>query len=157
MTRNRATSDGCEPPVTVHIRGRERLDTKHLAEGGPDQGEMNRRHVFALALALLVVAAWGTVVTNGSAKQRALSHEEAYLQEELENAPCLDSYGTHETTDESRASVVGYQLDGRTVRVFQPYWYGTDDEEADSTSEAVYVVGGDTVYRVRGEPLDLPC
>lgn len=118
---------------------------------------MDRRHVIALLFALLIVAAWGAFVTNGDAKRRALSHEEAFLEAELENSSCLGSYGTDETTDEKRASVVGYQLDGRTVRVLHPYWYGTADEEADSTSEAVYSVSGETVRRVRGEPLNLPC
>lgn len=119
--------------------------------------DMDRRSVVALVVALLVLAVAGVSAINGHAKDRAMTQEEAYLEAELSNASCIESYGTFETTDQKRASVIGYHSDGVTVRVQHPYWYGTDDVEADALSEAVYVVSSDTVRLERRTPLDLPC
>ena len=118
---------------------------------------MDRRQAVSLVLVVLVLAAYVVTVTDRGAKQRALAHEEAYLRAELSNASCVTSFGTFETTDEKRARVVGRHLDGRTVRVVHPYWYGTNRSEVDAASVAVYSVSGETVRRVRGEPLNLPC
>lgn len=120
---------------------------------------MNRRHVVALVvvLSMLAVAGVSAVDGDGDAKERATSQEERYLEAELANASCVDSSGTHVTTDQKRASVIEHQHNGTIVRVQHPYWYGTEDVEADARSEAVYVVDGDTVRLLRRTPLDLPC
>ena len=118
---------------------------------------MKRKHIINITIILLVIGGYAVWTTDRSAERRALAHEEAYLEDQLANAPCLTSYGTTETVDETRASVIGHRLDGRMVRVVHPYWYGTGEVEADSSSEAVYFVGGDTVRRVRGGSLNLPC
>jgi hypothetical protein len=118
---------------------------------------VNRRHVINVIIVLLVIGGYAVWTTDRSAKQRALAREEAYLESRLANASCLTSYGTTDTIGGEQASVIGHRLDGRTVRVTHPYWYATDEVEADSFSEAVYFVGGDTIRRVRGDPVDLPC
>ena len=118
---------------------------------------MNRRHVVNVAVVLLVIGGYAVWTADRAAEQRALAHEEAYLEDRLANASCLTSYGTTDTVGGERASVISHRLDGRTVRVTHPYWYGTDEVEADSFSEAVYLVSGDTVRRVRGDPVNLPC
>ena len=112
-----------------------------------------------MLLVALVLAGWALSVADGRARQRALDHEGAFLESRLSNASCVDSYGTYATTDRERASVVGRGLDGWTVRVAHPYWYGTDEVEADTRSEAVYVVAvGDGRTRLlRREALSLPC
>lgn len=118
---------------------------------------MNRRHVVNVIVVLLVIGGYAVWTTDRSAERRALAHEEAYLENRLANASCLTAYGTTDTIGGEQASVIGHRLDGRTVRVTHPYWYETDEAEADSFSEAVYVVGSDTVSRVRGNPVNLPC
>lgn len=70
-------------------------------------GKRNRRAVVALVVVLLVLALAGVFAITGHAKDRAMSQEEAYLDAELANASCIESYGTHETTDQKRASVIG--------------------------------------------------
>ncbi|WP_416840509.1 hypothetical protein [Haloferax sp. DFSO52] len=118
---------------------------------------MNRRALGIAGLILLVVVAGSVVVADRHAQRVALSHEESYLQSHLEEATCLTSSGTSETTGRNRASVVGRSVDGWTVRVSHQYWYSTEQISADAFSEAVYVVGVDAVRRVRGESLNLPC
>lgn len=120
---------------------------------------MDRRRVLTALLVVIVLAGWALSVADGRAKERALDREAAFLESRLSNASCVDSYGTDATTDSERASVVGRGLDGWRVRVAHPYWYGTDEVEADTISEAVYVVPvGDGAARLlRREPLGLPC
>lgn len=120
---------------------------------------MDRRHGFALVAVLLVLAAAGVSSIDGTANatERAMAQEETYLEAELANASCIDASGTYATTDRRRASVVEHQHDGTIVRVEHPYWYGTDDVEADALSEAVYLVSEDAVRLLRRAPLELPC
>lgn len=118
---------------------------------------MNRRGLGTVALILLVVVAGSVFVTDRYAQRQALASEQAYLQSQLEQASCLTSSGTSETTGRNQASVVGRSVDGLTVQVSHQYWYSTERISADAFSEAVYVVGVDSVRRVRGEPLNLPC
>lgn len=118
---------------------------------------MTRRALGIAALVLLAVVAGSVFVTDRYAQRQALASEQAYLQSQLEQASCLTSSGTSETTGRNRASVVGRSVDGWTVRVSHQYWFSTEEMSADAFSEAVYVVGVDAVRRVRGEPPTLPC
>ena len=118
---------------------------------------MDRRQITSLMLTLLVLVGGVILITDGRAKHYALTHEEAYLQAQLENASCINTYGTYETTTEKQASVIDHRLDGVVVRVNHPYSYSTNQTEADSSSKATYFVGIDITRRVEGEPLYLPC
>ncbi|MFC7203649.1 hypothetical protein ACFQJC_08990 [Haloferax namakaokahaiae] len=117
---------------------------------------MPRRSRLSVLLVALVVLAGVVYLTNGVATQRAIEHEEAYLNSQLSNATCLTSYGTTETTSRTRASVVGYGLTSRTVRVQHAYWFSTGELDADGSSEATYEVTIDSVRRVGGDSVT-PC
>ncbi|KAB1193313.1 hypothetical protein GJR96_07595 [Haloferax sp. MBLA0076] len=112
---------------------------------------MNRRQALSLALILLVLAAGALFVTDRYAKRQALQQEEAYLQSELARSSCVTNFDTSGTVGDEKATVVDRSLDGRWVRVSHPYWYDTDQTHADTSSEAVYYVGLNSVYRVNGE------
>lgn len=94
---------------------------------------------------------------NESAERRALAAEQAYLEAQLRNASCVESWGTNATVGiEEEATTVNRTKDGLYVEVTHPYWYGTDRVEADSGSTALYLVTPETVERVRGDDVS-PC
>ncbi|KTG27805.1 hypothetical protein [Haloferax profundi] len=95
-------------------------------------------------------------VSDDDAKARALAAEEAYLEAQLQNATCLLSWGTTPTTASKEAMVVERSADGIIVDVTHPYWYGKENEEADSVSEAFYLVTETSVERTSGSDVS-PC
>ncbi|MGB9955979.1 hypothetical protein ACOZ4B_06270 [Haloferax prahovense] len=95
-------------------------------------------------------------ISDEDAKARALAAEEAYLETCLQNATCLLSWGTTPTTASKEAMVVERSADGVVVDVTHPYWYGKEGEEADSSSEAFYLVTETDVERTSGDDVS-PC
>lgn len=94
---------------------------------------------------------------NESAEERALAAEEAYLEAQLRNASCVESWGTDATVGiEEEATTVNRTEDGVYVEVTHPFWYGTDRVEADSGSTAIYLVTPESVERIRGDEVS-PC
>ena len=96
-------------------------------------------------------------VSNRTARRRALAAEESYLTDHLQNASCLEDWGTTETTVSKRATVTKRTSDGVYVEVTHPYWYYTDETEADLGSDALYVVTDETTERKRGESISPSC
>ncbi|WP_224270498.1 hypothetical protein [Haloprofundus salinisoli] len=98
-----------------------------------------------------------SVVSDEEAKERALEAEKAHITEQLENASCVSGWGpTAPTGVEKRAVVIDRTADGVHVEVTHPYWYSTDDTEADVGSDARYAVTDETVRRVSGDDV-APC
>jgi hypothetical protein len=95
-------------------------------------------------------------VSNAAARDRALAAEEEFLRAELENASCLNGWGTTPSTASESAEVVERSADGVTVSVTHPYWFSTDDVEADGASNAFHVVTKDGTQRASGTEID-PC
>ena len=96
-------------------------------------------------------------ISNETVMERALAAEETYLEAAFRNASCVESWGTEATVGIDRgATVVNRTADGVYVEVTHPYWYGTDDTEADGGSNALYLVTSETVHRVRGDDVS-PC
>ena len=110
--------------------------------------------VFSVLLVL------GGVAAVFGAQQRALRVEEAYVASQLENAKCLDSWGTNEGAVTKRASVTGPAPLGARVSVRVPYTYRVDSDGgpvfADTSSEAVYAVSISGTRRVSGDEI-APC
>ena len=98
-----------------------------------------------------------STVSDKQAKERALTAEEAFLTKQLQNASCLTDWGTTPTTVSKRATVTKRTADGVYVEVTHPYWYSTEQSEADAGSNALYVVTVDGTERVRGENVSAPC
>jgi hypothetical protein len=96
-------------------------------------------------------------LSDSEARERALAAEEQFLTERLRNAPCLTDWGTSPTTASKRARVTERTAEGVSVDVTHPYWYSTERTEADVASNAVYLVTADSVRRVRGERVSVPC
>ncbi|RDZ63434.1 hypothetical protein C5B90_09810 [Haloferax sp. Atlit-12N] len=95
-------------------------------------------------------------ISDEDAKARALAAEETYLETRLQNATCLLSWGTTPTTASKEAMVVERSADGVVVDVTHPYWYGKEGEEADSSSEAFYLVTETNIERTSGDNVS-PC
>ncbi|PSQ27184.1 hypothetical protein BRD03_07925 [Halobacteriales archaeon QS_9_68_17] len=95
-------------------------------------------------------------VSDAAARDRALAAEEEFLEAELGNASCLNDWGTTPSTASESAEVVERSAEGVTVSVTHPYWFSTDDAEADGASNAFHVVTGDETRRASGTEID-PC
>ena len=95
-------------------------------------------------------------ISNESAKERALVSEQMYLKHQLSNATCLDSWGTSSATVTERAVIVNRSRHGIRVSVTHPYWYGEEQNAADSYSEAQYIVTKNNTQRVSGDNVS-PC
>lgn len=114
------------------------------------------RGLVRVACCLLVVLATtgcltGAGVSNDAAKEQALDAEEAYITEQFEDAPCVESWSlTSFVGIEEEASVLNRTADGVYVDVTHPLSYATDEEEADVKTEATYLVTPDAVRRVSG-------
>lgn len=102
-------------------------------------------------------ASSGPGVSNETAKERALAAEESHLAETLGNVGCLDEWGTTATTASKRATISNRSSDGVYVAVTHPYWYYTDEVEADGSTNALYVVTAETTERKRGDPVHASC
>lgn len=116
-----------------------------------------RRLATGIALAVLLVGVAYLVVT---AEHRALAAEEEYVTAQLEDEPCLESWGADEGAATERSSITGFTLGGVRANVSLPYAYSTQTDDgllhADSASEASYVVTLFDVRRVTGDAID-PC
>lgn len=117
----------------------------------------SRRLLIGGAIAVLVVV--GGAATYG-AERRASNAEEAYVAARLENASCLDGWGTNEGAASGNAAVTDLAPLGVRVTVRVPYAYRveTDGEPvfADTASEAVYEVTLLGTRRVGGDDIS-PC
>lgn len=96
-------------------------------------------------------------VSNQTAKNRALDAEESHLADQLQNASCLEDWGTTETTVSKRATVTKRTSEGVYVEVTHPYWYTKDDTESDQGSDALYVVTDETTERESGDSVSTYC
>jgi hypothetical protein len=129
---------------------------KYLPLDGCGDG-MNGRVRVGASVALLVVLATVSGCQIGSnAGDRALDAEKRYLSAEFENASCVESWGTSSPIVETESSVVNRTGDGAYVEVEHPYSYGTETEEVDDWSEAVYRVTAENETRVSGDRV-VPC
>ncbi|WP_459194024.1 hypothetical protein [Halosimplex sp. J119] len=91
-----------------------------------------------------------------NAEKRALDAEEAYLTAQFENASCVESWDTYSPVVEEETSIINRTGDGTYVEVKHPYSYGTETDEADDASEAVYRVTAENETRVSGDEIT-PC
>jgi len=99
----------------------------------------------------------GPDVTDEDAKERALTAEEQYITEQLENASCVNSWSLNSYVGlEEQATVTNQTDKGVHVAVKHPYTYGTEKDEADGGTEAHYLVTPDQVDRINGTKLS-PC
>lgn len=99
----------------------------------------------------------GSGVSNGDARERALSAEEDHIARQFENASCVEEWGlTSFVGVEAEASVTNRTADGVYVAVTHPYWYATEQEEADVGSNARYLVTDDATERLDGTEVS-PC
>lgn len=99
----------------------------------------------------------GPEFSNETAKERALAAEESYLTGKLQNISCLEEWGTTETTVSKQATVTKRTSDGVYVEVTHPYWYTTEQSEADSSTEALYVVSDEGTERRSGDSVSASC
>lgn len=99
----------------------------------------------------------GSAVPAEEAKERALAAEEAYITSQLENASCVESWGlTSYSGVEKEAAVTNQTAEGVYIQVTHPYWYGTEQVEADVGSDALYLVTPEEVQRLDGTHVS-PC
>ena len=121
---------------------------------------LQSHHVVTVAcVALLVVSGCleTATVSSEDARTRALAAEEQYLRDRLENASCVEGWGTNSYTGvQEEATVVNRTADGVVVDVVHPFWYGTATVDADGRSEATYLVTDDETRRLRGTDVS-PC
>jgi len=99
----------------------------------------------------------GSGVSNDEAKERALAAEAEHITAQLGNASCVESWGLASYAGvEKEAAIMNQTADGVYVEVTHPFWYSTEQEEADVGSDAQYYVTADTVQRVSGTNVS-PC
>lgn len=90
-----------------------------------------------------------SVVSDEEARERALAAEEAHLTDAFENASCVEEWGlTPYVGQEREATVTDRTEDGVRVRVTHPYWYSTEQVDADSRSDARYLVTAEDSRRI---------
>ncbi|WP_144903209.1 hypothetical protein [Halobellus captivus] len=98
-----------------------------------------------------------TPVSNSDAEDRALAAEADHIRSRLENASCVDEWGlTSYTGVETEASVTDRTAEGIHVEVAHPYWYSTEEIEADVGSNARYVISERETRRADGDDVS-PC
>jgi hypothetical protein len=93
-------------------------------------------------------------LTNETARDAALAHEEAYVHNRLRTKGYR--YFAVPGWMSASATVLNRSDRGAYVRVEMPYTYAQGDAVADASVEAVYVVSTDAVRRVNGTGLHLP-
>lgn len=117
----------------------------------------SRRTLLAGLAVVLVVSTAAAAVPL--AERRALAAEESYVADRLDDADCLDDWGTMEGAATKRVAVTGVTPGGLRVSVEMPYAYTTEvDGErvfADTASEAVYAVSPTDARRERGDEITL--
>ncbi|WP_224450598.1 hypothetical protein [Haloprofundus salilacus] len=96
-------------------------------------------------------------VSDKDVKERALSAEERYVTTQLKNASCVNDWGLNSYIGfEKEAQVTNRSTDGVDVEVSQPYWYSTDEDDADTGSKATYFVTVEDIQRTSGDKVS-PC
>ncbi|NHN63132.1 hypothetical protein G9463_07405 [Haloarcula sp. JP-Z28] len=95
------------------------------------------------------------LVANNSAKKRALSAEEDYIFNQLQNASCA-SGAPGGQTGTKYAEIINETNRGKYVEVNVPYHYSTKELEADYESKALYLIDGANIMRVNGDEIT-PC
>lgn len=95
-------------------------------------------------------------LSNETAKERALHAEERYLERRLANEGCVAEWGTWGTVTSEEATLRNHSVEGVTVDVKHPYWWGNDDVSYDGASRARYLVTPDVSTRLDGDRVD-PC
>ncbi|WP_135363333.1 hypothetical protein [Halosimplex halophilum] len=109
-----------------------------------------------LCVCLLLSALVAAYPFGIDAERRALDAEEAYLSAGFENAPCVESWEVYSPVVEEESSVVNQTAHEVYVEVKHPYSYGTESDEVDGASEAVYRVTAESETRVSGDEV-VPC
>lgn len=117
-----------------------------------------------LILALLVaftgcagLSEIGQDVTDEEARERALAAEEQHITEQLGNASCVESWSpTSPVGLEEEVTVTNRTDEGVYVVVKHPYSFATEQQEADTESEARYLVTPEDVNRISGTKVS-PC
>lgn len=118
---------------------------------------MTDRVRVALAVTLFVfLAAVSGCQSVPNPGERALDAESTHLSNGFENASCVESWGTSSPIVEEESSVINRTGDRAYVEVSHPYFYGTDSDEVDGASEAVYRVTAENETRVSGDRV-VPC
>ena len=98
-----------------------------------------------------------SALSDSTAKEQALNAEETYLSAHLQNASCLESWGTEPTAVSKQATVMNRTTSGVVVDVTHPYHYATTDgKHADVGSDARYLVTLNDTTRVSGDDIH-PC
>lgn len=98
-----------------------------------------------------------SVVPDENARERTLAAEEAYLTDVFENASCVEEWGlTSYVGQEKEATVTDRTAEGVCVTVTHPYWYSTEQVDADSMSDARYLVTAEDARRIDGDDVS-PC
>ncbi|WP_152420767.1 hypothetical protein [Haloarcula japonica] len=95
------------------------------------------------------------VVLNDSAKKRALSAEEDYVFNQLQNASCA-SGAPGGQTGTKYAKIINETNRGKYVEANVPYHYSTKELEADYESKALYLIDGPNIMRLKGDEIT-PC
>lgn len=119
---------------------------------------VSRRLLVGVALLLVVTGSSLSVpVTEG----RALSAEEMYIADRLENASCLTDWGTSEgARPRKQAAVTKLTAFGYRISVTIPYAYTTESNGetiyADTASGAIYEITLTDTRRIRGDEIS-PC
>lgn len=103
------------------------------------------------------VSGIGSDVTDEEARERALDAEEQYITEQLENASCVESWSpTSFVGLEEEATIMNRTDKGVQVVVKHPYSVATEELEADTESEARYLVTPEDEDRISGTKVS-PC
>lgn len=110
-----------------------------------------------LVVILIAGCLGGSAVPTEEAKERALAAEEAHITSQLENASCVKSWGlTSYAGVEKEAAVTNQTAEGVYIQITHPYWYSTEQDEADVGSNALYLVTPEEVQRLDGTHVS-PC
>ncbi|RDI72762.1 hypothetical protein [Halopelagius longus] len=98
-----------------------------------------------------------SVLSNEEARERALTAEETHITEAFENASCVEGWGlTSYVGQEKDATVTDRTAEGVVVEVTHPFWYSTEQVEADARSNARYLVTAEGTRRLDGDDVS-PC
>lgn len=98
-------------------------------------------------------------ISDREAESRALRAEKTYLVTHLQNASCLDSWGTGPYLAAPNATVEDRNATGVFVDVIHPWSYTVDDVAADGWTEATYFVTETNTTRLTGHNITdtTPC
>ena len=85
---------------------------------------------------------------NQNVTDEVLCAEEQYLQSQLEQADCVNEWGTSGTVVEEQASIINETANETYVHVRHPYSWGNNKISSDGASNATYLVTRDRIKRV---------